>query len=70
MNAHSTAYTNGTLVDQAFCDADESVSETFLLSITLEGFEDANDLRRGAGVYEKVLARNGSAPWQSGSDFW
>ena len=25
------------------------------LSISLEGFEEVNDLRRGAGVYEKVL---------------
>lgn len=25
------------------------------LSISLEGFEDANDFRRGEGVYDKVL---------------
>ena len=47
-------YTNGTLVDQAFCDEMKRVGN-LSLSISLEGFEDANDFRRGAGVYEKVL---------------
>lgn len=47
-------YTNGTLVDQAFCDEMKRVGN-LSLSISLEGFEDANDFRRGAGVYDKVL---------------
>jgi MoaA/NifB/PqqE/SkfB family radical SAM enzyme len=49
------AYTNGTLVDQAFCDEMKRVGN-LSLSISLEGFEDANDSRRGEGVFDKVLA--------------
>lgn len=47
-------YTNGTLVDQAFCDEMKRVGN-LSLSISLEGFEDANDFRRGDGVYQKVI---------------
>ena len=47
-------YTNGTLVDQAFCDGMKRVGN-LSLSISLEGFEEANDFRRGSGVYEKVI---------------
>ena len=46
-------YTNGTLVDQAFCDEMKRVGN-LSLSISLEGFEKANDGRRGDGVYHKV----------------
>ena len=48
------AFTNGTLVDEAFCEQMKEVGN-LSLSISLEGFEEVNDLRRGAGVYEKVL---------------
>lgn len=48
------ASTNGTLVDEAFCEQMKEVGN-LSLSISLEGFEEVNDLRRGAGVYEKVL---------------
>ncbi len=47
-------YTNGTLVDQKLCDDMKRVGN-LSLSISLEGFEDANDFRRGDGVYKKVL---------------
>ena len=47
-------YTNGTLVDQAFCDEMKRVGN-LTLSISLEGFEDTNDFRRGDGVYKKVI---------------
>ena len=47
-------YTNGTLIDQAFCDEMKRVGN-LSLSISLEGFEDTNDFRRGDGVYAKVL---------------
>lgn len=47
-------YTNGTLVDQAFCDDMKRVGN-LSLSISLEGFEDVNDFRRGEGVYNKVI---------------
>lgn len=48
-------YTNGTLVDQALCDEMKRVGN-LSLSISLEGFEEANDFRRGNGVYDKVIA--------------
>lgn len=48
------AYTNGTLVDEAFCDEMSRVGN-LSLSISLEGFEDVNDLRRGSGVFDKVI---------------
>lgn len=48
------AYTNGTLVDTAFCQEMKRVGNLYL-AISLEGFEEVNDLRRGAGIYEKVM---------------
>lgn len=47
-------YTNGTLVDQAFCEEMKRVGN-LSLSISLEGFEDVNDFRRGEGVFQKVI---------------
>lgn len=48
------AFTNGTLVDDAFCKEMRRVGN-LSLSISLEGFEEVNDLRRGEGVYDKVM---------------
>ena len=48
------AFTNGTLVDQAFCDDLKRVGNLYL-AISLEGSEDVNDQRRGEGVYQKVM---------------
>lgn len=48
------AFTNGTLVDEAFCREMQRVGNLYL-AISLEGFEAVNDLRRGEGVYGKVL---------------
>ena len=48
------AYTNGTLVDEAFCNEMLRVGNPYL-AISLEGFEAVNDLRRGDGVYGKVM---------------
>lgn len=48
------AFTNGTLVDQAFCDDLKRVGNLYL-AISLEGTEDVNDQRRGEGVYKKVM---------------
>ena len=48
------AFTNGTLVDEKLCEDMKRVGN-LSLSISLEGFEDANDFRRGEGVYNKVL---------------
>lgn len=48
------AYTNGTLVDEAFCGEMKRVGNLYL-AISLEGSPEINDLRRGAGVYGKVM---------------
>ena len=48
------AFTNGTLVDEAFCQEMKRVGN-LALAISLEGSPEVNDLRRGAGVYEKVM---------------
>ncbi|MEI3176795.1 MAG: radical SAM protein [Lachnospiraceae bacterium] len=48
------AYTNGTLVDQEFCDEMKRVGN-LSLSISLEGFNEVNDLRRGKGVFDRVM---------------
>lgn len=49
------AFTNGTLVDDAFCEEMKRVGN-LMLAISLEGSPEVNDLRRGEGVYEKVMA--------------
>ncbi len=48
------SFTNGTLIDEEFCQEMLRV-KNFVPAISLEGFEDANDGRRGNGVYEKVM---------------
>ena len=48
------AFTNGTLIDEAFADEMLRV-KNFVPAISLEGFEEATDSRRGEGVYEKVI---------------
>lgn len=54
------AFTNGTLVDDAFCEEMDRVGN-LSLAISLEGYEEVNDGRRGKGVYENVMPmrRNG-----------
>ena len=47
------AFTNGTLIDEAFCQEMLRV-KNFVPAISLEGFEEVNDSRRGQGVYRKV----------------
>ena len=48
-------FTNGTLIDEKFADDVLRVANFFPV-ISLEGFEDATDSRRGAGTYRKALA--------------
>lgn len=48
------AFTNGTLIDDAFCEEVRRVGN-LSFSLSLEGFEEANDGRRGNGIFEKVL---------------
>lgn len=47
------SFTNGTLIDEEFCQEMLRV-KNFVPAISLEGFETANDGRRGDGVYQKV----------------
>ena len=47
-------FTNGTLIDEEFCQEMLRV-KNFVPAISLEGFEEANDSRRGEGVYQKVM---------------
>ncbi|MGI6107866.1 MAG: radical SAM protein [Lachnospiraceae bacterium] len=47
-------YTNGTLVDQAFID-EMKKSKNILLCLSIEGMEGATDMRRGNGVFRKVI---------------
>ncbi len=47
-------FTNGTLIDEDFCKEMVRVGN-FAPAISLEGFETANDGRRGSGVFQKVL---------------
>lgn len=47
-------FTNATLIDEAFADEMLRVGN-FVPAISLEGFEDATDGRRGTGVYQKVI---------------
>ena len=48
-------FTNATLIDEAFADDMLRVGN-FVPAISLEGFEEATDGRRGEGVYDKVIA--------------
>lgn len=48
------SFTNGTLIDEAFANEMLRV-KNFVPAISLEGFGEATDSRRGEGVYEKVL---------------
>ena len=47
------AFTNGTLVDEAFADEMLRVGN-LVLAISVEGFEKDTDFRRGAGTYQRV----------------
>ena len=47
-------FTNGTLVDQPFCDDLREVKNV-VLSMSVEGMAEATDARRGEGVFQKVM---------------
>ncbi len=55
--AHSdcqfTAFTNATLIDEAFAE-DMLRVKNFIPAISVEGFEEATDSRRGSGTFRKV----------------
>ncbi|NLM21222.1 MAG: radical SAM protein [Peptococcaceae bacterium] len=48
------AFTNGTLIDEEFCRQMEEVGN-LILAISVEGFEQETDMRRGVGTYQKVM---------------
>jgi MoaA/NifB/PqqE/SkfB family radical SAM enzyme len=48
------AFTNGTLIDEAFAD-DMLRVKNFVPAISIEGFEEATDSRRGKGTYQAVI---------------
>lgn len=48
------AFTNGTLIDEEFAD-DMLRVKNFVPAISVEGFEEATDARRGKGTYEAVV---------------
>jgi len=47
------AFTNGTLIDEEFAQNIKQV-KNFIPAISIEGFEDENDARRGKGTYKFV----------------
>ena len=49
-----SAFTNGTLIDEAFCKEMLRVGN-FMPSISVEGYAEENDGRRGEGHFEKVM---------------
>lgn len=48
------AFTNGTLIDEQFADEMLRV-KNFIPAISVEGFEEATDFRRGKGTYQSVI---------------
>lgn len=48
------SFTNGTLIDEAFADELARVGNFFPI-ISIEGFENETDMRRGNGTYAKVI---------------
>ncbi|HWR22628.1 MAG TPA: radical SAM protein [Feifaniaceae bacterium] len=48
------AFTNGTLIDEAFADEMLRV-KNFVPAISIEGFEEATDSRRGGGTFTRVV---------------
>lgn len=48
------AFTNGTLIDEKFADEMLRV-KNFAPAISVEGFEEATDYRRGKGTYQAVM---------------
>ena len=48
------AFTNGTLIDEKFCDEMLRV-RNFVPAVSVEGDRESTDARRGAGVYDRAL---------------
>lgn len=54
-NCMFLAYTNATLIDDKFCEEMREVGN-LSLALSVEGTEESNDSRRGAGAYNKTVA--------------
>lgn len=54
MTVSSMHFTNGTLIDDEFCKQMDKVGN-LSISLSLEGFDEVNDSRRGQGVFNKVM---------------
>lgn len=48
-----TAFTNATLIDEAFADEMLRV-KNFIPAISVEGFEESTDFRRGSGTFKRI----------------
>lgn len=48
------AFTNATLIDESFAKELARVGN-FALAISIEGFEEETDMRRGSGTYQKII---------------
>src|SRR5690606_37292485 len=48
------AFTNGTLIDEKLCQDMQRVGN-LSLAISIEGFEAANDARRGKGTFNRIM---------------
>ncbi len=49
-----SSYTNGTLIDEEFCKKAVEVGN-LSFSISVEGFEETNDFRRGEGTFKRIM---------------
>ena len=49
-----STFTNGTLIDEAFAEEMLRV-KNFVPAISIEGFEEATNSRRGDGTYQKII---------------
>ena len=48
------SYTNGTLIDDAFCEEVKRVGN-LAFALSIEGSEESNDFRRGEGAYQDTM---------------
>ena len=53
-HSYFQAFTNGTLINDEFCENLLDVGN-FIVNVSVEGFAEANDSRRGAGSFQKVI---------------
>ncbi len=47
-------FTNGTLIDEEFCENAQKLGN-ISMALSIEGYEETNDDRRGVGVFQRVM---------------